>query len=151
MGRERSETGVPRGVARVGRRVGWMGRYYVISSTPTPSVPNNLGNISVFTSDPRAEVNLRISPARNKAQETLPGFQWVEFTIFVYAKNGPVSWALALGLDAAPPPGELPESGVVPMPSDKHDSAGRYAVPVVGRISSMIFITRRKSTRLPPS
>ena len=110
--------------------LGWKGWDYVVSSTPTPAVPENDGEVSVYTSDPKAAVELWLDPAKNSANETLPGFQWVNFSLIIEAKSGPVWWALALGGDAAPPPGKLPDSGNLPMPSDGPDDDGRYAVPV---------------------
>ena len=128
MGRERSETGVPVVLLVFAALLGWMGWHYVVSSTPTPAVPDNHGNVSVYTSDPKAAVELWLDPAENSANETLPGFQWVEFSFVVVAKSSPVWWALALGGDAAPPPGELP--GSAPADALDHpDDEGKECGP----------------------
>jgi hypothetical protein len=110
--------------------LGWMGSNYVFSSTPTPPVPNNPSNVSVYTSDPKAAVELVLFPAYNSTNDTLPGFQWVDFNFRVQAENGPVWWALALGGDAAPPPGELPDSGILPTPSGERHDVCCHEVPV---------------------
>ena len=154
--------------------LGWMGLHYVFSSTPTPPVPNNPSNISVYTSDPKAAVELVVFPAYNSTLDTLPGFQWVDFNFRIQAENGSVWWALALGGDAAPPPGELPDSGRLPTPSGERHGVCCHEVPV-GRtyfynpsttaIEAPAFVTRgqlasvggrtrrrtRRRTMRPPS
>jgi hypothetical protein len=123
--------------------LGWMGRHYVVTSTPTPTVPDNHGDVSVYTNDPKAAVELSIYPVKNSANETLPEFQWVEFVLHVESRKYPVWWALTLEGDAAPLQRSSPTQA-----SCRCLRASPMRSLSVGPISTMLL--RRVST-LPPS
>ena len=125
--------------------LGWMGWRSQVEATPTAPLLDNHGWIRVFTNDPEASVSMDIWQESNPAQETLPGFQWLKFNIYIATSSkSPLWWALTLVDAAAFPPGELPVSGTIPSVYSKkgpgYPVGWTYVQEMAGPIGPVYYV-----------